>query len=410
MTLSSEPHNSLGGSGHVGNVLLVTDQPLSVLRPSSAVGFFPIRVGFLLLPNLLWIAAGVFFAIQITAFNLVTIREAWWIALLDWGPWLVFSPVVLWLSLRHTFGSGAAWWRTLLIHSSACAAIHALMFVLGVAAPDPLLDQLRISRVDLSARPGAERLLFDDTIPPTLELMRVRFVAPIYIGLLMAAHLVVFHHAGRERERRALLAEARLAEARLATLQTQIQPHFLFNTLNAVTSLIADQPRQAEAMLCALADLLRGVLDVSNRREVALAEELDFIDRYLAIQLIRFSDRLMVDRHVSAECLSAVVPPLILQPLVENALIHGIAPRSTPGRVIVSAHREGDRLVLAVTDDGLGLRETVPSQGAGVGLANIRARLDAIHGNAASLELAPVREGGLRATIALPFRTLIAGK
>jgi sensor histidine kinase YesM len=152
------------------------------------------------------------------------------------------------------------------------------------------------------------------------------------------------------------------------------------------------------------------VLDVSNRREVALAEELDFIDRYLAIQLIRFSDRLMVDRHVSAECLSAVVPPLILQPLVENALIHGIAPRSTPGRVIVSAHREGDRLVLAVTDDGLGLRETVPSQGAGVGLANIRARLDAIHGNAASLELAPVREGGLRATIALPFRTLIAGK
>ena len=208
----------------------------------------------------------------------------------------------------------------------------------------------------------------------------------------------------REREAREARLSAQLAEARLGALRMQLNPHFLFNSLNALAVLVRDQnTRDASRMLELLGAVLRQVLQGDKRQHVTLAEELRFIEQYLAIEQVRFSDRLNLRWAIDPAVRDALVPEFILQPLIENAIRHGVAKRSEPGTIEISARRDGDVLSLSVSDDGPGLGAE-PRENGGVGLANVRARLETLYGASGRLELRSNDRGGTIAVITIPFR------
>ena len=202
---------------------------------------------------------------------------------------------------------------------------------------------------------------------------------------------------------RASQLETQVAQARLGALKAQLQPHFLFNTLNAIVVLVRQQKgRQAEETLARFSDLLRAVLADMDAQEVTLARELEYLKLYLSIEQLRFSDRLRIDIDVEPELLDAAVPHMALQPIVENAIRHGISRRATPGTILIRARREGAMLEVAVCDDGPGFA----SAGAGghkLGLANTRARLRQLYGAAAELRTEQGPQGGALVTMVLPF-------
>jgi signal transduction histidine kinase len=225
----------------------------------------------------------------------------------------------------------------------------------------------------------------------------------MYFTALGCVHAVTWFTEVREREAQASRLAAQVAEARLAALRLQFNPHFLFNSLNALLVLVRDHDaRGAERMLERLSDVLRQVLRADQRHEVRLEEELRFLDDYLAVEQVRFSDRLQVVRTVDPALTEVLVPPFILQPLVENALRHGIGRSLEGGTIEIGARRDGNVVVLWVSDDGPGA-SPVPDEG-GVGLRNIRERIGTLYGPGATLTLAGREEGGTRAEVRLPFR------
>ena len=202
---------------------------------------------------------------------------------------------------------------------------------------------------------------------------------------------------------RASALETQVVQARLGALKMQLQPHFLFNTLNAVVSLVrARRGREAEDTLAHLSDLLRWVLDDSEHQEVPLARELEYVRLYLAVERVRFADRLRVEMRIAPDALDAAVPHLCLQPIVENAIRHGIEASATAGELVISARRQAGMLELIVEDDGPGLRSM--RQPVGIGLANTRLRLAELYGDRAALTLANALDGGAIVTLTLPFR------
>ena len=228
------------------------------------------------------------------------------------------------------------------------------------------------------------------------------FGTGVYFALLGIEHALAYMVQARERETLAVRLTAQLAEARLGALRMQLNPHFLFNSLNAITVLVRDQNTAAASrMLELLSDVLRRVLRAEGSPEAPLSAELDFLEHYLAIEQVRFSDRLQTRIEVDAAIRRAAVPQFILQPLVENAIRHGISRRTDAGLLEITAHRDGDTLVLTVRDNGPGLRPTAPPRG--VGLANTRGRLAALYGDRASLEVANAAGGGALVTIRLPY-------
>jgi signal transduction histidine kinase len=225
----------------------------------------------------------------------------------------------------------------------------------------------------------------------------------VYFALVGIQHSFFYFGQAREREIQAARLAAQLSEARLGALRMQLHPHFLFNSLNAITVLVRDGDNtSASRMLELLSDLLRQVLSKDEPHEAALAEEIEFIDRYLAIEQIRFCDRLRPRIEVDKAIAQAAAPRFILQPLIENALRHGIARRASAGIVQVSAHRQGGQLVLTVRDDGPGLPPAAEVS-TGVGLSNTRARLAALYGDQASLEVSDAPGGGVVAIVRLPY-------
>src|ERR1043166_9577784 len=202
-----------------------------------------------------------------------------------------------------------------------------------------------------------------------------------YVALIGLAHAGVFYRRYREREQQASLLESRFNQARLRALQSQLQPHFLFNTLNGIATLVRRDPATAEEMLLSLSDLLRISLSSSHRQEIPLREELDFLGRYLAIQRMRFGDRLRVTEEIEPSAMDCLVPALVLQPLVENAIRHGLEPSGQPGKLRITASRDGEWLKLTVEDNGVGL-PSPERNNTGVGLANVRERLTALPGAA----------------------------
>ena len=234
----------------------------------------------------------------------------------------------------------------------------------------------------------------------------------LYIGVLSAgfARDYFFRYRSRERETARLQSEtaqleAQLAEAKLAALNAQLNPHFLFNTLNAVSSLVERDPRGVRRMIARLSELLRYTLDGGHEPQVAVGQEIAFLERYLEIMQIRFEDRLEIDVQVGDDARDALVPSLILQPLVENAVKHGVEKVSGTGRIEITAVRHDDRLVLSVGDNGPGRANIDNGDERGVGLRNIRQRLEQLYGGAQSLTFLERPGGGTIARIEMPFQS-----
>jgi sensor histidine kinase YesM len=235
-----------------------------------------------------------------------------------------------------------------------------------------------------------------------LEIGRLRFVPQllVYFGILTAGFAREYFLRDQERQAHATQLQAQLAEARLDALRMQINPHFLFNTLNAVSALVDRDPSGVRKMIARLSELLRTTTDSRASDEVPLRQELQLLDRYIEIMEIRFQGRLRVEREIEPATLDALVPNLILQPIVENALEHGASRALGEGVVSIAARRAGDRLTITVRDNGPG----VGARREGVGLGNTRARLAQLYGDEAGVTLTTAPDGGgAVAEIVLPF-------
>lgn len=277
-------------------------------------------------------------------------------------------------------------------------AIH-LAFCLGFAAVKIFIDY-PIIRGFYCPRPD------DLTMPLYLRMgfgSRFLVFAVYYLALIAVSHALDYYGKYREGQLRAARLEAGLTHARLHLLKTQLQPHFLFNTLNAISALVHVDAEAANRMLARLGDLLHLALEDFAVQEAPLARELEIARAYLEIEQGRLGPRLIVDWNIAADACDAWVPTFLLQPLIENAVRHGIATRIEPGRVEIRVRRKGAELHLEVRDDGLGLPPGAEASG-GVGLANTRARLRHLYGTAQRLELANLPRGGCVARIVLPFR------
>jgi sensor histidine kinase YesM len=226
-----------------------------------------------------------------------------------------------------------------------------------------------------------------------------------YTGIVAITLAAEYARIVRDRELDAARLAAQLSTAQLQALQAQVHPHFLFNTLHSASMLSLLDPPAAHRVLVQLSDLLRRTLGSSRRLEVPLREELDFLERYLGIEQMRLGERLRVVLDADEEALGALVPSLLLQPLVENAVRHGVSRRPNGGTVSVRAGVRGDRLLLEVEDDGPGL----PPAGArsdrqGLGLPNVRERLERAYGERHTMELRDAPSGGVLVRIELPLR------
>jgi signal transduction histidine kinase len=223
-----------------------------------------------------------------------------------------------------------------------------------------------------------------------------------YWVILAVGHAFDYYQRFHERELRASELEGRLAQARLQALQSQMNPHFLFNTLHTISALMHKDVEAADRMVMKLSELLRLALDNTDTHEVPLSQELDFLERYLEIEKTRFRERLNVEMDIAPETLQARVPNLVLQPLVENAIRHGVERHARPGKIVLRAHRQNGQLELEVQDNGGGIPEGKAIR-EGIGLTNTRSRLQQLYGAAQKFELKNVESGGLLARVVLPF-------
>ena len=311
--------------------------------------------------------------------------------------WATLTPLVIYLAQRFPL-ERAALWRRLPIHLLAASVISTFQIAVYTFAWQALLSDANQSF-------------------SLVRSFQNFFVAEFHMNLLFYLTIVGltqtydYYRRYRERERRAAQLEiaaaqleAQLAQSQLDALKMQIHPHFLFNTLNTISVLMQDDVRAANKMLIRLSELLRVALKSEKAQEVSLRQELEFLRGYLEIEQTRFHDRLRIDFDVDAETLDSLVPNLILQPLVENAIKHGIAPRAEAGTVCVQARRQNGHVELSVRDDGSGLSES-KNQTGGIGLSNTRARLEKLYGDAHSFEIISPQAGGLEVKVTIPFRS-----
>ena len=315
------------------------------------------------------------------------------LAFIESWIWAAFTPLILWLSSWSSEKTRSLWVRIPLL----------LLIGIGVAiAVYTLLDVARYLVIDpppMARRRGGGR---GGTFAPLREIGRLRFLNQllVYCAVLATGFAREFFLRDQRRQQHATQLQAQLAEARLDALRMQINPNFLFNTLHAVSALVERDPGGVRRMISRLSELLRHTIDSRATDEVPLREELAFLRRYIEIMEIRFQGHLSVEMQVDDSTLDALVPNLILQPIVENALEHGVNRAAGEGQISISARRDGDRLVLSVRDNGPGIDAVNES---GVGLANTRARLEQLYGDRATLTLRNADGGGTLAEIALPF-------
>jgi len=303
--------------------------------------------------------------------------------------WALVTPAVLWIAARFPFARPRRT-RAAVAHLAGGVIVVAMQLAL-FAVVAPFSGATSYAGTWLAT---FQRLIVSAFI---LDL-------PVYWIIVGAAEMVRLLRTSNERERRALRLETQLAEARLLALQAQLQPHFLFNTLNSISVLMREDVDAADRVLVRLSGLLRRALEGSSKHETPLRDEIAFLESYLEIEQTRFADRLSYRLDVAQDVLDARVPSLILQPLVENAIHHGIARRSSPGHVEITAQQRDGRMFLMVRDDGPGLSAQSTH---GVGLTNTRARLEQLYGTAQSFELASSEHGGTTVSLTLPLRTSV---
>jgi two-component system, LytTR family, sensor kinase len=312
----------------------------------------------------------------------------------------LMTPFVFSAALRHPLQRGN-WMRLSAIHAAGAVAF-CLVHVVGRAFLYPVWDP-RVNGLAYAVfnwHTGVFRLdwvLLDRLFIYNL----VTDVFSIYLPILVIAQAVLYYQRFRDREIRASQLEGQLAKAHLQALKTQLHPHFLFNTLHSISSLMHTDVAAADKMITRLGDLLRQGLENTGVQVTTLKGELEFLDNYLAIEKVRFEDRLTVVTDVAPDTLDARVPHLVLQPLVENAVRHGISKKSAPGEIRIAASRGDGRLYLRVTDNGPGLREHPPRSG--LGLRATRERLQTLYGENQSVGIRNTEEGGVEVCIWIPF-------
>jgi two-component sensor histidine kinase len=237
-----------------------------------------------------------------------------------------------------------------------------------------------------------------------LATSRMQLTVPIYLCIICVCWVVNHFREASEQQRRTLELESRLSQANLQALKMQLQPHFLFNTLNAISSLIHECPKAADDMIGSLSQFLRRTLEIAAKNEVPLNQELEFIERYLDIEQTRFGDRLRIERDIDSQSADALVPPLILQPLVENAVRYGIEPRESGGKVVIRVFQSDERLHLEVSDDGDGFSGQLLGIRNGIGLSNTKARLEELYGEQHQFKLVANQPKGACVKIEIPTR------
>ena len=337
---------------------------------------------------------------------------------LTWYACILTSPVYFWLARRSPIDR-RNWRRGLLVHfviTTVFVLLTGILFFALIRRPASSPPPSPAQRAERAAPETGEaaRSGRRPAEPTARELgffLLTRLLTESWQFWLMIAliHAYEFHRRDRERELESARLQARLARSRLEALTAQLHPHFLFNTLQAISTLMHRDVKAADAMLSGLSELLRQTLQRGGRQEVPLAEELAVLSHYVDICCERFKNRLIFNTAVTEEAAGALVPFFILQPLVENALEHGIARRAGAGRIQVSAERQGETLHLSVTDDGPGIGR--PGMGApdfpaeGIGLSNTRQRLRQLYGERQSLVLESPAAGGLRVALTIPYRT-----
>ena len=298
----------------------------------------------------------------------------------DWYSCGIFTPLFFWLARRFPIDR-QRWLRHVPLHLGLAAVLTPAKFALQ-----------RWAMVDLAGLP----------FPPLTVMLARTFISEniAFWCVIAAVHALVFHQRVREREALTARMRVRLSEAQLEALAARLHPHCLFNTLQGISTLVYRDPAAADAMLGHLSTLLRKALTRGQGHEVPLSEELALLDEYLAIVQARFGDRVRITRAVDGAVLPCLVPQLLLQPLVENAIEHGIARRAGTGTIGLEARRDGETLVIAVRDDGPGLARAAPE---GVGLGSTRQRLEELYGGRGGLTLDSGAGAGLTVTVRIPW-------
>ena len=323
-----------------------------------------------------WTLLALLFGVSTSLTYLSTGRGGAWSTTLarslsEWWVWALMTPLVVRLARRFPINR-TSWRRSLAVHAIAGTTL---------AFAKTIVDRAIFALIT-----GFWMYLLVSTF--ALQLV-------VYIVIVAAAHGREYYRRSREREQ----LERRLADARLQLLSMQLQPHFLFNTLNTIAELVHEDADAADQMITGLADLLRRSLALGGTQEIPLESELELLDTYFQIQKARFGDRLQWRVSIADEARGARVPMLLLQPLVENAIKHGLT-----SHLDLRVRREGDRLVIDLSDDGSGAVDEALRGRAGIGLGNTRERLAVLYGSAASLDLANVPGSGARVTVRLPIR------
>ena len=315
----------------------------------------------------------------------ISVGRALVIGLLDMYSWALLALAAWWLARRIPLEQGRRV-RAVVLH-----AVLGLALIFGRAVAIHLLV-FRSS-------------LWETESQFTETLYLIPFQFSTYAMLVGVGYAISFYQRYRSREVATARLEAQLTGARLQALKMQMHPHFLFNTLHAISALMHRDVEAADRMVARLSDLLRITLAHEGTQEVPLRQELEFLKPYLEIEQTRFGDRVQVRFDIPPDVLDAQVPHFILQPLVENSIRHGIAPRAGPGCIEIGAQRNGDQLCLQVRDDGCGLgRAASPAQGQGVGVSNTRARLEQLYGVRQHFRLADAPGGGTIAEVSIPYR------
>ena len=349
-----------------------------------------------------WTIVGLFFACQLYLATLngehpVKWSSALFMQLTDVYLWALVTPLVLWLARRFQL-ERHSWRRNLSLH--ALFSVINTIFVLSVFSVVNYFYYVRPMGKPFSLVPLLRTIAFNSS----------EHLA-IYWLILLVVHALAYHHRYRQGELRASQLESQLSNAQLQSLKMQLHPHFLFNTLHSISALLNKDTEAARKMISRLGDFLRLTLENSGTQEVTLGREMEFLMCYLEIERIRFHDRLTTRIYVDPNALDVRVPNLILQPIVENAIRHAIAPRSTPGEIKIQAKQTGHMLRIEVRDNGPGIfmnRSAENQLQKGLGLANTQSRLERLYGEAYSFELANNPDGGLVVTLEIPRKRIIA--
>ena len=347
----------------------------------------------------IWTLFALFFASQFALQSQFLGKPVPFLQILSWQlvsgyVWFALTPLILYIARRFPFERGR-WKVSLPVH-----IIAGLLIALFQQGIDAFLLPL------LGYPPGFQ-------FPNYWEAYKFFVSFNLHLSLLIYGAVVGiwsaynYYQKYRERELQTSKLEARLAQSRLQVLKMQLHPHFLFNTLNAISELIHRDPDAADRMLTDLSDLLRMSFENLEVQEVTLKQELEFLNKYIEIEQMRFHDRLKVEMTIAPETLDACVPNMILQPLVENAIKHGISPRATGGRIDIAATRNNGHLDITVADNGLGLPfGDTGAVSEGVGLSNTRRRLKHLYGDRHRFEIAAAGEGGVRVDLEIPFKEI----